>query len=135
MAKKISNRDIKEYYNQTQILYNLFYSKGTNGLHYGFWYKDTKKPSEAILNTNKFVLNILQIDNEDSVLDAGCGIGGTSIFIAESTGAKVSGITLSEVQLEQANKLASKSNILLYDSSLPWNLSKLFKGFIYFSIR
>ncbi len=109
MTTKISNDDIKEYYNQTQILYNLFYSKGTNGLHYGFWYKDTKKPSEAILNTNRFVLKVLQIDKNDSVLDAGCGIGGTSVFIAENTGAMVSGITLSEVQIQQANQLASKS--------------------------
>lgn len=106
---KISNEDIKEYYNQTQVLYNLIYSKGTNGLHYGFWYANTTRPEDAILNTNKFILKYLGINSKDSVLDAGCGVGGTSIFIAENSGAKVSGITISDIQINQAKKLALKS--------------------------
>ena len=109
MTTDILNKDIREYYDQNQIMYALFYSKGTNGLHYGFWNKDTKKTSDAILNTNKFVLKCLEINDQDSVLDAGCGVGGTSIFIAENSGAEVSGITLSDTQLKKAEKLALKS--------------------------
>jgi cyclopropane fatty-acyl-phospholipid synthase-like methyltransferase len=88
-------------------------------LHYGFWYEDTKSLAEAILNTNKFVVDVLAIDSKDTVLDAGCGVGGTSMHIAETTGAIVEGITLSDVQLKVARRKAAKSDV---DSML--NFSK-----------
>lgn len=109
MAIKISNKDIESYYNENQIVYDFLWSK--DALHYGIWEKNTKSLSEAILNTNRFILNCLSISSKDSVLDAGCGVGGTSIFIAEKTGANVTGITLSDVQLKKAKEKAGKSNV------------------------
>src|SRR3989338_7213931 len=103
----ISNKDIERYYDAYQPIYNLFWSK--TGLHYGFWYDDTKNLAEAISNTDKFVADILAVNPSDTVLDAGCGVGGTSIYIAETTGARVEGITISDVQLEIARKKALKS--------------------------
>jgi cyclopropane fatty-acyl-phospholipid synthase-like methyltransferase len=103
----ISNEDIARYYDTAQIFYTLFWSR--NALHYGFWYEDTKSLSEAVRNTNNFVVDALAIDSKDTVLDAGCGVGGTSIHVAETTGAIVEGITLSDVQLKIAKRRASKS--------------------------
>ena len=103
----ISNEDIARYYDTTQIFYTLFWSR--NALHYGFWYEDTKSLSEAVRNTNNFVVDALAIDSKDTVLDAGCGVGGTSIHVAETIGAIVEGITLSDVQLKLAKRRASKS--------------------------
>jgi tocopherol O-methyltransferase len=103
----VSNKDIERYFDRHQIIYTLFWSR--RALHCGFWYKDTKNLAEAIVNTDKFVLEVLAIDSGDTVLDAGCGVGGTSMHIAETTGAKVDGLTLSEVQLKIAKKRASKS--------------------------
>src|SRR5207253_9880139 len=79
-------------------------------LHCGFWYEDTKNLAEAILNTDKFIVEVLAIDSSDTVLDAGCGVGGTSTFIAETTGANVAGLTLSDVQLSIARRKASRSH-------------------------
>ncbi len=113
--KSISNKDIANYYDTHQVNYNLFWSK--TALHYGFWYKDTKNLAEAVSNTDKFVVDILGINSDDTVLDAGCGVGGTSIYIAETTGAKVEGITISDVQIKIAQnrvlQLAS-SNFLRF---------------------
>ena len=109
MAPKASNQGIKEYYDHNQILYDLVYSQGTNGMHYGFWDKNTKSSSDAILNTNRITSKYLEIGANDTVLDAGCGVGGTSIFIAEKSGANVHGITISDVQLKKAKALASRS--------------------------
>ena len=103
----ISNKDIAEYYNTHQTIYRLFWSR--TGMHYGFWYNDTKNLAEAISNTDKFVVNALTINSEDVVLDAGCGVGGTSMYVAETTGAKVESITLSDVQLNIATKRAAQS--------------------------
>ena len=94
----ISNNDIVYYYDTHQINYDLFWSK--TALHYGFWYEDTKNLAEAISNTDKFVIKVLAINSEDTVLDAGCGVGGTSIYVAKTTGARVEGVTLSDNQLK-----------------------------------
>jgi SAM-dependent methyltransferase len=40
------------------------------------------------------------------VLDAGCGVGGTSLFLAQEYGFEVVGITLSSTQLRRAQRLA-----------------------------
>lgn len=103
----VSNEDIERYYDTNQVFYTLFWSR--TALHYGFWYEDTKTVAEAVLNTNKFVVDALAIGSGDTVLDAGCGVGGTGIYVAETTGAAVEGITLSEVQLKIARRRASKS--------------------------
>lgn len=100
----VSNRDIARYYDKHQIIYTLFWSR--NALHYGLWYEDTKNLAEAISNTNRFVADALAIGPADTVLDAGCGVGGTSVHIAETTGAKVEGITLSDVQVKIARRSA-----------------------------
>ncbi|MBT3464599.1 class I SAM-dependent methyltransferase, partial [archaeon] len=101
-------KEIENYYNQTQILYDLVYSKGTHSLHYGYWYENTKNTKESILNNNKFIMESLDANSNDKILDAGCGIGGISLYLAKHTNAKIEGITLSEVQLKKARKLADK---------------------------
>src|ERR1043165_753708 len=45
------------------------------------------------------------------ILDAGCGVGGPAIWIAEKFDVLVSGITISEKQAEQARQTVAKKNI------------------------
>ena len=107
VGTEISNKDIARYYDTHQFWYTHFWSP--TGLHYGFWYDNTKTPEEAVINTNKFVVDVLGMDSDDVVLDAGCGVGGTSIYIAEGIGARVEGITLSSVQIRIAADRAARS--------------------------
>lgn len=53
----------------------------------------------------------LQIKTGDHVLDVGCGIGATSVLIAEKTGARVTGIDLSPKMIEKARERADKLGI------------------------
>jgi tocopherol O-methyltransferase len=46
-----------------------------------------------------------------SVVDVGCGIGGSSRYLAKKFGASCSGITLSPVQAERANALAAAQGL------------------------
>jgi tocopherol O-methyltransferase len=104
----MKNEDVARYYDTHQFYYSHFWSP--TALHYGLWYPDTRNLAEAITNTNALLARSLNICAHDSVLDAGCGVGGTSVFIAETAGAKVQGVTLSKKQLKIANDLANKSS-------------------------
>jgi SAM-dependent methyltransferase len=102
------NKRIEEYYDDTQILYNIFWSKA---LHYGFRDKGTKKLSDAIENTNRFVSKLLNLQENDYALDAGCGVGGSSFFMAKNFDVKIIGISLSSKQIKQARKDAKKLHL------------------------
>jgi len=97
------NKKIIEHYNYNDYFYEYLWANKSNlGFHYGFWEKDTKNRHEAIINENRRVCKALNLDKSDIVLDAGCGIGGTCIWIAENYGCKVTGITISENQAKRA---------------------------------
>lgn len=107
-----SNKDIAAYYDTTQNHYEKWWNlKQTQALHYGIWDNNTKNFTEALLNTNKILIETAQINAADYVLDAGCGIGGSSIYIAKNTGARVKGISLSEKQVKQANRSAIEQKL------------------------
>lgn len=100
------------YYDRVQWLYNLGWSAGgTHSLHYGLWWDDTCSLSEAIVNGDRFVAEKLIVVPSDHVLDMGCGVGGTSVFLAKEFGCRVTGITVSRVQREQAAKYAEASGV------------------------
>lgn len=110
--KDKSLEKIKDYYNDNQIFYRVFWMNKKNlAMHFGYWYKNTKNKHEALINENKLVAEKLDIKRGDKVLDAGCGVGGTAIWIAENFGVEVSGLTLVKKQVELAKKYAKGRKI------------------------
>ena len=107
-----TSTDIENYYDQTEVHYRMFWKlKEAAGLHYGIWDASTKSTKDAILNTNRLLISLGKINKGHKVLDAGCGVGGSSIYLAKTVGCKVFGITLSKKQSEIAKSLAEKNNV------------------------
>jgi len=106
-------RKIAEYYDITLPYYRRFWHRDSesHALHYGFWDKDTKTVKDALLNENQFLAEIAGITAGIKVLDAGCGIGGSAIWLVKNKGANVVGITLSERQVEKAKELAVENSV------------------------
>lgn len=103
---------VARYYDRVQWLYNLGWSAGgTRSLHYGLWQDDTRSLAEAIRNGDRFVAEKLAVQSSDHVLDMGCGVGGTAVYLAKTFGCRVTGITVSRVQLQQADEYASASGV------------------------
>lgn len=105
---------IERYYDKTQPFYRLFWHRdsGSYALHCGFWDSNTKSLHEALLNQNHFLAEQVRFKphHRVRVLDAGCGIGGSSIWLAKHYGAKVTGISLSRTQAQVACALADSNN-------------------------
>ncbi|ORU93655.1 MAG: hypothetical protein A6F70_06210 [Cycloclasticus sp. symbiont of Bathymodiolus heckerae] len=104
--------DIADYYDQSYWDYRTSWLNSENlAIHYGYWTKDTQSHSDSLLEMNEVLASQLDLKPGDHVLDAGCGIGGSSIWLAEKFGVKVTGITISPTQIEQANKNAKKRGV------------------------
>ncbi len=108
----VSKKDVVEYYNTSQWLYSLFcYDQRSLGMHFGFWDGKTKNHHDAILHENQVVSDTAGIKKGMKVLDAGCGVGGTALYIAGHTGAHVWGISITPKQIVLANSYAKKRHL------------------------
>ena len=107
-----SKKDIERYYDLSEIHYRVFWDLDkSNSLHYGYWDASTKNFHQALLNINKILSQKINIGQEDAVLDAGCGIGGSSVWLAKNIGCKATGISLSNKQVITATKRAEKNGV------------------------
>jgi len=91
---------------------NSFYNLATEFYEYGwgdsfhFGFRRASEPhSKAILNSQNFVAQKLQVTDMDRVLDMGCGIGGPLRGVVRATGANVTGLTINEHQIARAQEI------------------------------
>lgn len=110
--KQFTPADIENYYDHTEVHYRMWWNlEEAAGLHYGIWDADTRNNTQAILNTNSRLMQLGGITGTDRVLDAGCGIGGSSMYLAQKLGCTVAGITLSQRQVATASRLAAERKL------------------------
>jgi len=110
--KTFTPQDVANYYDQTEVHYRRFWKfEEALGLHYGIWSEGINKLKDAVLNTNKLLAELGEIKSTDVGLDAGCGVGGSSIYLAKNIGCKVTGITLSDKQAATATEFAEKHGV------------------------
>ena len=103
----IARERVIAVYDFNVALCRLLWSGDTHALHYGIWDASTQTHNEALLNTNRFLADKAGITSGEQVLDAGCGLGGSSLWLARERGAVVDGITISEKQVKVAKGLAA----------------------------
>ena len=105
---EVNQLQVRRYYDGMTFFYRMFYSAA--GMHYGIWHQGTRTLKQALFNHKRTMLTALQpLTPGDHLLDAGCGIGATSVYINQHSGCAVTGITLSPVQVALASHLAARS--------------------------
>jgi len=106
------HKNIVDYYAATENAYKDSWDLNNSlAIHYGYWDETVKNFSESLLRMNEVMMEAAQIKPTDKVLDAGCGIGGSSIFLAERIGCNGMGISLSEIQIHHARRLALEKKV------------------------
>ena len=112
MSAKDLNQKTIRYYEQTFFDYFLVLRLWKHwGMHYGFFDKDHQTLEKASLNLNRVLAERAGIHEGTKVLDAGCGVGGSAIWLAKNKGAVVTGITIVEQQYKKAEELAVKYEV------------------------
>ncbi len=109
---KNSIQAIVDYYEYCESNYRTYWDLDRSlAMHLGYWDETTSSLSEALRRENEVMAELAGVTSADRVLDAGCGMGGTSIFLAEKYGCQVVGITLCENQTIRAAQHARKSKL------------------------
>jgi len=88
--------------------------KETLSIHFGYYTKYTKTLKDAIFNMNEYIAELLKLENKKNIkiLDAGCGIGGTIIYLAKKyPNVSFIGITNSPNQINIGKLFAKKHNV------------------------
>ncbi|GKT92304.1 gamma-tocopherol methyltransferase [Colletotrichum tofieldiae] len=86
-------------------------------IHHGYWEDGSETKEQAQVKLIQLLLKISNVGENSKVLDVGCGIGGTSRYLASTLGCSVTGITISTKQVEIANRLTKAE--ALKDSEKP----------------
>jgi len=109
MTKKYLKQDVIAYYDTCEVNYKRWWDLDRSlAMHAGFWDEKTKTLSQALMRENEILADIAKIKEGDRILDAGCGVGGSSFYLASQKGAEVTGITLSEKQVLTAKQKAEE---------------------------
>ena len=106
------HKNIVDYYAQSENAYKDSWDLNNSlAIHYGYWDDKVKTFPQSLLRMNEVMMEAADIKSSDKVLDAGCGVGGSSIFLAEKIGCNVTGISLSERQVSKAKELAIEKKL------------------------
>ncbi len=103
---------IIDYYDTCESDYRLLWDLDySHAMHAGYWDESTRSLREALKRENEILAEIVGIKKGEHVLDAGCGVGGSAIFLAQTFECQVVGITLSEKQVQAACLKANQAGV------------------------
>ena len=75
-------------------------------IHHGYFLKPSDTKEEAQTALIELLLSESNLERGVNVLDVGCGVGGTSRYLARTRGCRVTGLTISGEQVRMARKLS-----------------------------
>lgn len=90
----VRKSEIRFHYDLSTAFYRLLWGEH---IHHGLWSGD-ESPATAQRQLIDAVAKRAGIRQGESVLDVGCGMGGSSVYLAREFGCYVTGVTLSPVQ-------------------------------------
>jgi cyclopropane fatty-acyl-phospholipid synthase-like methyltransferase len=103
---------VRAYYDETWLDYRLLWiTPATPAIHFGYWDEKTKRHEVALCNLNRVLATHVGITSGQRILDAGCGVGGSAIWLAETFDVEVVGITLVASQVARARGYAAARGV------------------------
>lgn len=102
---------IQQFYDESSLLWERTWGEHMHHGHYGESGRHRKDRRQAQIDLIEALLQWAQIDSAETILDVGCGIGGSTLYLAEKYQAKAVGITLSPVQANRAKERAEEEGV------------------------
>jgi tocopherol O-methyltransferase len=126
--RKIAIAEVRSYYSSTLPDYKKVWLNGDNlAMHFGYQEDRTTDHAASLLKANEVLADLACIAEGNRVLDAGCGLGGGSLWLAKQRRARVTGIALGTDQIliarreAQRRSLAERAQFMVADfTTLPF---------------
>lgn len=106
---EVDSAEVRQHYDGLSRLYHRFWGEH---IHHGYWAEDAATgQAEAQVELIMRLARFAGIPSGSDVLDVGCGIGGSSLWLAQERQCSVLGITLSPLQVELATERARDAGL------------------------
>ncbi len=112
MPMNASRQQVVDYFEGTRWDYrHLWRSEKAGALHFGFYDQGIRNHVTALRRMTGFLASVVGITPEDRIMDAGCGIGGCVIRIAERFGCRATGVNITPFQVTAAREAARRAGV------------------------
>ncbi|MFO0014424.1 MAG: SAM-dependent methyltransferase [Planctomycetota bacterium] len=95
----VQKQVIRNHYDVSTLFYRLLWGPH---IHHGYW-EAKETPAAAQIQLTERLASLAEISPGSRVVDIGCGMGGSSVWLARQLGCHVTGVTLSAVQKNWAS--------------------------------
>ncbi|MBM0743905.1 methyltransferase domain-containing protein [Phormidium sp. CLA17] len=119
------NQRIQQFYDASSGLWEQTWGEHMHHGYYGADGTQKKERRQAQIDLIEELLHWAGIQQAENILDVGCGIGGSTLYLAKKFQATATGITLSPVQANRATQRAKDAG-LASDSSAAQSASAQF---------
>jgi tocopherol O-methyltransferase len=107
MTNPINVDIVRDHYDRISVFYRALWGEH---IHHGYW-EGGESSAEAQVKLIERLASRVRIDRCSRVLDIGCGVGGSSLWLARYLGCRVLGISISPVQVEMAMERARSEGL------------------------
>jgi tocopherol O-methyltransferase len=104
-------RQIQQFYDASSGLWEQVWGEHMHHGYYGSDGKEKKDRRQAQIDLIEELLKWAGVQQAQNILDVGCGIGGSSLYLAHKFNATATGITLSPVQAARATERAAVAGL------------------------
>ncbi|MBW4547650.1 MAG: methyltransferase domain-containing protein [Symplocastrum torsivum CPER-KK1] len=102
---------IQQFYDASSGLWEQVWGEHMHHGYYGATGNEKKDRRQAQIDLIEELLKWAQVRQAEQIIDVGCGIGGSSLYLAEKFNAHATGITLSPVQASRATERAEEAGL------------------------
>ena len=108
MIRHNDKEKVQEFYDFVSPFFQSFWGEH---LHHGYWIHGDETRQMAQMQLVEHLAKTAKIRPGLQILDIGCGIGGSSIYLAKHYQATATGITISPIQVEMATQAAAEGGV------------------------
>jgi tocopherol O-methyltransferase len=104
-------QQIQQFYDASSGLWEEVWGEHMHHGYYGADGTEKKERRQAQIDLIEELLTWADVRQATNILDVGCGIGGSSLYLAKKFNAQATGITLSPVQASRAAERAQSAGL------------------------
>ncbi len=104
-------QEIKQFYDDSSKLWEDIWGEHMHHGYYGKAGKYQLDRRQAQIDLIEELLIWAEVEKVNNIIDVGCGIGGSTLYLAEKYNATAKGITLSPVQAARATQRAESARL------------------------